>query len=148
MGKSRNGVDRVPSRAKTEIGEGPLYHNRNTRRRSYSDEEWATALAALDGNGGNRQRTARQLGIPRKTLATWASGAVHPVVADLRHQKKRELADALEQVACRLLDAIPSKLEGASLLELAISLGILVDKMLLLRGGAAHGRGYTHGGHM
>jgi hypothetical protein len=101
----------------------------------YSDEERATALAALDGNGGNRQRTARQLGIPRKTLATWASGAVHPAVADLRHQKKRDLADGLEQVAYRLLDAIPGKLEGASLLELAIGLGILVDKMLLLRGG-------------
>ncbi len=62
------------------------------RRRVYSDEERATALAALDGNGGNRQRTARQLGIPRKTLATRASGAVHPVVADLRHQKKTRTA--------------------------------------------------------
>lgn len=115
------------------------------QRRVYSDEERATALAALDGNGGNRQRTARQLGIPRKTLATWASGPIHPAVADLRHQKKRELADALEQVAYRLLDAVPGKLEGASLLELAIALGILVDKMLLLRGGSVRGRGYTHG---
>jgi hypothetical protein len=111
----------------------------------YSDEERATALAALDGNGGNRQRTARQLGIPRKTLATWASGAVHPAVADLRHQKKRELADGLEQVAYLLLDAIPGKLEGANLQDLAISLGILVDKMLLLRGGSARCRGYTLG---
>jgi len=111
----------------------------------YSDEERATALASLDGNGGNRQRTARQLGIPRKTLATWASGPIHPGLADLRHQKKRELADALEQVAYRLLDAIPGKLEGANLLELAITLGILVDKMLLLRGSKARGQRYTHG---
>lgn len=59
--------------------------------------------------------------------------------------EKKDLADSLEQIAYRLLDAIPGKLESAGLLELAIGLGILVDKMLLLRGGEARGQRYTHG---
>jgi hypothetical protein len=109
-------------------------------RRSYSDDERALALAVLDGNGGNCKRTARQLGIARKTLAAWARGSFHPAVANLRHQKKRELADALEEVAYCLLDAIPGKLASASLLELVIASGILVDKMLLLRADEARGQ--------
>ena len=40
-------------------------------RRSYSDAERAEALAVLDANAGNVERTARHLGLPRKTLEGW-----------------------------------------------------------------------------
>jgi transposase len=101
--------------------------------RRYSDDYRATALAALDANGGNVARTARQLAIPRKSLEGWARGPVAAEVASFRHQKKEALADALEAVARRLLDALLGKVKEASLLQLAIALGICVDKMLLLR---------------
>jgi hypothetical protein len=102
-------------------------------RRSYSDEQKAEALAGLDANAGNVARTARQLGLPRKTLDQWAKGRAHPGVAKLRHQKKEELADHLEALAGRLLDAMPGKIAGASLIHLAVAVGILIDKMILLR---------------
>ena len=102
-------------------------------RRSYSDEQMAVALAGLDANAGNVARTARQLGLPRKTLDQWAKGRVHPGVANLRHQKKEELADRLDVLAGRLVAAMPSKIAGASLRELAVAVGILIDKLVLLR---------------
>jgi hypothetical protein len=79
-------------------------------RRRYSDEDRASALAALDANDGNLQRTARQVGLPRKTLAEWAKGRASPAVAELRHQKKGELADRFDALAHALLDAIPTKI--------------------------------------
>ena len=102
-------------------------------RRSYSDEQKALALAGLDANAGNVARTARQLGLPRKTLDQWAKGRVPPGVANLRHQKKEALADRLEELAGRLLDAMPGKIAGASLIQLAVAVGIIIDKMVMLR---------------
>jgi 8-oxo-dGTP pyrophosphatase MutT (NUDIX family) len=46
------------------------------KRRHYSDEERAEALAVLDANAGNLKRTARDLDIPRATLQEWAGGAL------------------------------------------------------------------------
>jgi hypothetical protein len=49
--------------------------------------------------------------------------------------KKRQLADRLEGLAHALLDGMgsPDKIGAATLQQLAISLGIVIDKMLLLR---------------
>ena len=102
-------------------------------RRSYSDEERANALAALDANDGDVSRTARQLGVPRKTLEDWAKGHVHPAVAEVRQEKKGTLADAIEGVAWKLLDALPGKVPDADLRQTATALGIAIDKMRLLR---------------
>jgi transposase-like protein len=107
-------------------------------RRSYSDEQKAEALAGLDANAGNVARTARQLSLPRKTLDQWAKGRVHPDVANLRQGKKEALADRLEALALRLADAMPGKIAGASLIQLAVAVGIVIDKMLLLRATASH----------
>ncbi len=43
-------------------------------------------------------------------------------------------SEKFEDLAHQLIDALPSKLADASLQHLAISLGIAIDKMLLLRG--------------
>ena len=102
-------------------------------RRSYSDAERAEALAALDANGGDVSKTARQLGIPRVTLLGWASGRVHPSVSELRQSKKEGLADRLEAVAHQLLDLFPDKAKDANLQQVATSFGIAIDKMRLLR---------------
>jgi transposase-like protein len=102
-------------------------------RRNYSDDDKATALAALAANEGNLKRTAQQLGIPRRTLEHWSKGKSHPAVRELAHQKKAELADRLEDIAHQLLDALPDKIANASLQHTAITLGIAVEKMRLLR---------------
>ncbi len=103
--------------------------------RRYSDEEKAQALAALDANGGNVKRTAGQLGIPVSTLREWARGrGVVNGVTKIRHQKKGELADELETIAWRVLDALPEKLAEADARALATLLGIVIDKVQLLRG--------------
>jgi hypothetical protein len=106
-----------------------------SRRQRYSDADKGLALAALDANGGNLKRTGRDLGIPRKTLERWARGPTAERLANLRHQKKGELADRLEQIAHQLLDAItPHKIANATLSEVMPALGIAIDKMVLLRG--------------
>ena len=47
-------------------------------KRSYSDEEKASALAALAAISGNVKQTASQTGVPRATLQRWASGELRP----------------------------------------------------------------------
>lgn len=103
-------------------------------RRNYSDEEKQNALAALDANGGDISLTARQLDIPRKTLGEWAKGHnIHPDVAEVCQERKVALSDQLEAVAFQLAEAIPGKIGKASLQQVAVALGITVEKMLLLR---------------
>ncbi len=64
------------------------------RKRVYSDEEKGLALAALDANNGIVARAARQLQIPRVTLLDWSQNRhVTKEVADIRHLKKKELAE-------------------------------------------------------
>lgn len=98
----------------------------------YSDNDRATALAALDANGGNVKATARQTGIPIGTIRHWR--ATEAGGAELRTQKKVDLASELEAIALRLVAALPDKIGDASLQQVATSLGIAVDKMQLLRG--------------
>jgi transposase-like protein len=106
-------------------------------RRQYSDAEKATALAALDANGGNVQGTAETLGIPESTLSGWAKGrGTNGDVPKLRDIKKKDLADELEGIAYKLAKAIPDKIEEATLQQVTTSLGITIDKMQLLRGEA------------
>lgn len=104
------------------------------QRRQYSDAEKAGVLAALDANGGNVSKTARDTGVPRKTLAEWAAARLHPDVAELRQSKKTDLATQLEDIARRLAGAIPEKMATANLQQTATSMGIAIDKMQLLRG--------------
>lgn len=104
-------------------------------RQQYSDEDKATALAALDANRGNVKGTAKNLGIPEPTLRSWAKGrGTNAAVADLQAHKKKDLADKLEDIAHKLAGAISDKIKDATLQQTATSLGIVVDKMQLLRG--------------
>src|SRR5262252_6413810 len=102
-------------------------------KRRYSDQERAAALATLDANSGDVRRTARQVGVPEKTLAEWRDGRHHPDVANLRGEKKAGLADRFEDVVHKILDVVPGKIADAGLAQLMTAAGIGVDKMLLLR---------------
>lgn len=99
-----------------------------------SDQQKAEALAVLDANAGNVSKTARDTGIPRKTLEEWRDGRVAEGVAELRQEKKEGLADRLEAIALQMLDAMPSKILDASLKDTATAVGIAIDKRQLLTG--------------
>lgn len=103
-------------------------------RRQYSDEERGATLTALDANGGNVSKTARETGVPRKTVEEWRDGRHVPEVANIRQGKRRALADELEELAYLCLDLLPDKLNDASAAATATALGIAVDKMQVLRG--------------
>jgi hypothetical protein len=103
-------------------------------KRQYSDAEKGEALATLDANKGNVRLTARICRVPEKTLADWRDGKGTPnAVADLRDVKKSDLADRFEEIVHQLLGAMPGKIEEATLLQCATTVGIAVDKMILLR---------------
>lgn len=102
-------------------------------RRRYPDEFRASALATLDANGGNLDRTARQLNVPRKTLAGWAGGQNNPVVAELRHQKKADLVGDLTQFVSALCGVRPDQVKDLNFKDAAVAMGIAVDKLLLLQ---------------
>jgi hypothetical protein len=71
----------------------------------YLDEEKAAALAKLDLNHGNVNKTAGELGIPRKTLAGWAKGShVKPVVQEIRQKKRQDLATRFENLVHLSID--------------------------------------------
>ena len=99
----------------------------------YSDDDRASALAALDANGGNMLRTSKELGVPRATLQEWEQGRVSSAVPEARVQKRVDLASRLEEIAHSLVDAIPGKVGDADLGKIATTLGISIDKMRLLR---------------
>lgn len=107
------------------------------QRRSFSDNDKAAALAALDANGGNVYKTAKELGVSYSTLHSWSNGVgVNSDVSAVRDEKKIELADKLEAVANRYADHL---LEDATVLktgakDAAITVGTAIDKMRLLRG--------------
>lgn len=105
-------------------------------RRRYSDEERADALVTLDACGGNLTKAAKMAGVPVMTLAHWRDGAVSDGVTELRSVKREALADRLDSLAHQLLDALPDKIGEASLKDTAVSLGVAVDKALVLRGEA------------
>jgi transposase-like protein len=57
-------------------------------KRRYSDQDRAAAVAAVTANGGNIQRTARQLGIPETSLRQWVKAERHPEAAQMSVEKE------------------------------------------------------------
>lgn len=108
----------------------------------YSDNDKAIALATLDANEGNVNRTAKQLKMAESTLRSWLSTRKpHMEVARLCEVKKQELSEKLEKVAHALTDNILIRAESdfsvlIPLKDFAVTLGIAIDKMQLLKGQA------------
>jgi len=109
-------------------------------KRQYSDNDKAIALATLDANEGDLKKSARNLQIPLSTLTDWANDrGVNKDVTDIRALKKRELADKLEEVAHALTDNILIRAQSdfsvlIPLKDFAVTLGIAIDKMQVLKG--------------
>lgn len=105
-------------------------------QRKYTEAEKSAALVAYDLSGGNMSGTAKRIGIPRKTLESWVTGraGTNDAVAAMRQEKRRSIADLLEDEVYAILNLLPEKRTEAHYRDLLVSLGIATDKMQLLRG--------------
>ena len=104
-------------------------------KRTYSDNEKATALAVLDANRGNLSRTQRETSVPRSTLREWRNGRHHDEVTDIRQEKKIELAALIEEKVLDMLGGVTEeKIERTGVKDLMTGVGIGTDKILALRG--------------
>jgi transposase-like protein len=102
-------------------------------KRRYSDDDRATAIAAVTANGGNVGLTARQLGIPEATVRQWVKEQRHPEAAKMSEQKRGPLADSCERIAWKLAGRVEETADKAPINHAAVAFGIMVDKMRLLR---------------
>ena len=99
----------------------------------YTDDERAQALAFLDACRGNVLEASRRSGVPEKTLAYWRDGgATNRQTAKLRGIKKDDMAALLEQFVKAALPVAIEKVDEAPAGQLLMSVGIAVDKILLL----------------
>lgn len=109
-------------------------------KRQYSDNDKAIALATLDANEGNIRQTAKVLKLPESTLTDWSNNrGVCAEVTEIREEKRAELAEKLETVAHALTDNILLRAQSdfsllTPLKDFAVSLGIAIDKMQVLKG--------------
>ncbi len=136
----------------------------NTRRgmgkgvkgRAYSDREKAEALAYLDANiipklgRPNWSQAATALGIPRRTLSDWYTGAhgVNGEVVVARQENREDIASKFRDLRDSCLNAIaPYKLQMADAKSLVTMAAILTDKIQLLDGNptSIHGHVLTEG---
>jgi transposase-like protein len=103
-------------------------------RRRYTDDDRSSALAKLAENGGDVNRTARDLGIPETTLRQWANGSRHSEALQMSEGKKTELADRYEQLTFKALDQAEKGIDKLGGRDASVVAGIFTDKMMLLRG--------------
>lgn len=107
--------------------------------KTYTEEEKAAALTIFDACGGALREAARKANVPIKTLHDWTQErGINEFVRFLRTQQKTTLLDIAEKAAYGLAEVIfartqnPSPFDKTS--ELSVSFGIIVDKILLLKG--------------
>ena len=105
-----------------------------SRKTKYSDVQRANTLALLKANGGNASQTARDTGIPRRTIQHWRKGELHPSVATIAQEKSLSLTQLFENAARNALDAADSKRDAASYRDLMTGAGIAADKVAALSG--------------
>ena len=87
---------------------------------SYSDAERTAALLALAANGNDVKTTAKQVKVDPRTLYKWQQ----------QRAAKKHIPEMIETAIGVLLERIP-KLSGR---DWGITLGILIDKWLLMQG--------------
>jgi len=103
----------------------------------YSDEDKEIALATVDLCAGNVFRAALACNIPRKTLEGWVKSRDEELDLNLaaRLDKRRgDLATKMEYILHSALDSMLAKLPKATFSQTAVGIGILTDKIRLLRG--------------
>ena len=99
-------------------------------------DERATVAAALEANAGNIRATARETGVPPRTIEGWVNRntlqqGLDPAVV---HQKLEQLLRDIARVQRRALNRTLLMLREASARDAAIIFGIYTEKHQLVRG--------------
>lgn len=136
----------------TQTGHGAtIPHMPNTNRLptrqhdSYTTEYIAAAVVLAEAEGwpqerGAIARAARTLDIPHSTLQKWADDHLaewHRKRAESekkRQTKRGEIIDKIEDALLLILPSLQESIEGASLRDKAVAIGILADKLAILSG--------------
>ena len=101
--------------------------------RDYPEELKAAVIAAIEQNGGNVLATSKLFNIPRDTVNYWWNHSERFV--ELQHASSLNLADKLENLAHSTTDSLTGHdLSLVTFADKARSLGVIIDKMQLLRG--------------
>lgn len=116
------------------------------KKREYSPEEKAAALAVLAANAGNTRAASRQLmaagtPVPEATLRGWSRQPLElktPEEVEMVEDAKRALDTILESVVGKIARGLDRPEAIARIMgkpvQAATVLGILTDKMRVLRG--------------
>jgi len=109
------------------------------KRRHYTDEERATFVAMLKAEGyperlGALKKVADFARVHPNVLRRWWKATRNPPPTELVIQKIEAIDIRLEQIIHKILDLLPEALEDANTRDLALTLGIAVDKHQLIRG--------------
>lgn len=109
-------------------------------RKRYDDKFRASAVVMLEAAGwpdekGALTRVAKHLKIPLATLSRWANEKRNPAPTDLVSEKKGDLVALLKAEAEAIFGDMPNARVDASYRDLAVALGIVLDKHQLLSGG-------------
>lgn len=111
----------------------PPVEKKPPNREEKGPKEIGAALALLDFNGGNQARTARQLGIPRKTLNEWANnkrGAKKKGVQEARTDYNTKITNSVGAAIDEMVLATVEKIKKpeTKFKEAAIGTAIFIDK--------------------
>jgi hypothetical protein len=104
-------------------------------KKTYTAEQKANALILLATNKGNLARTARDTGLPRKTISAWAKGKhIQGVTPEIMQSKTDEIVEKLDRNIALYLEAGADevKIAKASLKDISIAMAVSLDKKQLL----------------
>ena len=106
----------------------------------YDDKFRASAVVMLQAAGypetkGALQRVADTLHIQPRVLRRWFNGEINPPPDDIVSEKAADLKTLLEAELSLVFTTMSSARSDASYRDLAVAVGIMIDKLQLLNGG-------------
>lgn len=106
---------------------------RTSTYRDYPEDLKAAVISAIQANGGNVMATARLFNLPRDTVNYWWRNSERFV--EIQRASTITLADKLEDLAHSNVESLSTHdLSIVSYSDKARALGVIIDKMQLLRG--------------
>lgn len=109
------------------------------RRKTYSDEEKAAALATLAAESGSVRKAARIVGVSPSTLRGWRDSP-YQVAPEVKAEAVATLDSILESIATKIMTGLNKPEAIARLLckpaQAAVVGAISIDKLLALRKGS------------
>lgn len=105
-------------------------------RRQYSEEDKARVFVTLTANSGNVKRTARDCGIPISTVRRWKEEweSQGPPDTSVVEVAVGEFLDDAERVRHKALRTLEEKLPDATPSALVATVGMLTDKIHVVKG--------------